>query len=331
MSDASFARLFCLLQTIPAYPGAVDTTQIATLLAAEGFDTTARTVQRDLIKLEGMGYGLECVDTSKPYRWRFRKGAPMRMFPGMDISQALALLLVESHLKRLVPRATWGGLRPHLEAAHKIVEGKPARRWVERVRVVPRAQPLTPPHVDVDVLDAVQRGLVDERQVKVRYKSGSDKETGEMIIHPFGLIVRDVVSYVVGSAFDYSDIRLFALHRMKDASTLTDKAREPPADFDLDAFVENGETGWRLAKDPVALELHFRSGAERTVLESPLSKDQTMKRQDDVAIVKATVVDTRVLRSWLLSFGASVEVRRPRSMRSELATALAEAVARYRE
>ena len=59
MSASSFARLLRLLQLIPGHPRTVDTTHLAQQLSAEGFDTTARTVQRDLVKLEAMGYGLE--------------------------------------------------------------------------------------------------------------------------------------------------------------------------------------------------------------------------------------------------------------------------------
>ena len=330
MSDASFSRLFRLLQVVPGYPRTLDTTQITALLAADGFETTPRTVQRDLLKLEGMGLGVECLDTSKPYRWRMAQSAKPVLLPGLDLPQALALLLVEAHLSRLVPRAAWAALRPHLEAARKVVEGKPARRWLERVRVIPRTQPQSPPGVDTAILDAVQMALVEDRRLTVRYRR-ADKGDSDMELHPLGLVVRDAVAYLVATAFEYDDVRLYALHRMRAVTGSDLRSRKPPAGFDLDAWIEGGETGWRLAKEPIHLEVAFFDGAERSVLESPLSKDQSHTSMGDAVVVKATVNDTRILRAWLLGFGSSVEVRRPKALRTDFAAGLSKALARYSE
>lgn len=327
MSDASFARLLRTLQVIPAHPRSLDTTQIAALLAADGFDTTARTVQRDLVKLESLGLGIECVDDSKPFRWRLSATAKPNLVTGLDVPQALALLLVEAHLSRLVPRAVWASLKGTLDAARKVVEGKPARRWIERVRVVPRAQPLAPPNIDVTVLDAVQVAIVEERTLEVTYKK--DDGTKDVTLHPRGLIFRDATAYLVATTFEYDDIRHYALHRMKKAVPGEARARKAPAGFDLDTHVAAGEAGWRLAKEPVALELAFYDGAERSVAETPLSTDQTMKRVNEATIVKATVTDTRVLRSWLLGFGPAVEVRKPKALRDDMRAMLQATRDRY--
>lgn len=73
----SFIRLFRLLQLIPRAPRSVDTATIEAILIREGFYGVRRTLQRDLVKLERMGLGLECLSDSKPYRWRFIGGAPL--------------------------------------------------------------------------------------------------------------------------------------------------------------------------------------------------------------------------------------------------------------
>lgn len=139
MSDASFSRLFRLLQVVPGYPRTLDTTQITALLAADGFETTPRTVQRDLLKLEGMGLGVECLDTSKPYRWRMAQSAKPVLLPGLDLPQALALLLVEAHLSRLVPRAAWAAQSGEERLAHSVLEhalnndeDRARRLWMRR-------------------------------------------------------------------------------------------------------------------------------------------------------------------------------------------------------
>ena len=327
MSDGSFARLLRLLQFIPAHPRALDTTQLATLLTGVGFCTTARTVQRDLVKLESMGFGLECVDDSKPYRWRLAASAKPVLVPALDVPQALALLLVESHLSRLLPRAAWASLRSHLDAARKAVEGKPVRRWIERVRLVPRSQPLQSPTIDVGVLDVVQLAVIEERAIQVHYKRADGTVSHELVLHPLGLLFRESAAYLVATAFDFDDVRQYALHRMKKAQA-TDIRAKKLAGFDLDTWMA-AEGGWRLAKEPVRLELAFYGGAERSVVESPLSSDQVVRSANESVVVKATVNDTRVLRSWLLGFGDAVEVRRPKALRDAMRTALSSATRRY--
>lgn len=328
MSESSFARLLRALQLIPAHPRTLDTSSLANQLTAEGFVTTSRTVQRDLVKLEGMGFGLECLDGSKPHRWRYAAHAKPMVMPGLDLPQALALLMVESQMPQLLPRTAVAALQPHFDAARRLVAGKPSRRWLERVRFVSRAQPLSAPRVDVEVADAVQLALFEDRALQGRYRR-LDGAMTDLTLHPLGLIVRDAVSYLVALAFDYDDVRLYALHRLVQVQAGKQRARRPPAGFDLDRFVESGELGWKLSNSPIALELRFFGTAGRTVVESPLSPRQQVVVDGDVVTVKATVTDTRVLRSWLLSFGAAVEVRRPVALRREIAAALIAATARY--
>jgi predicted DNA-binding transcriptional regulator YafY len=328
MSETSFARLLRLLQLIPAHPRTLDTSSLAKHLTAEGFVTTSRTVQRDLVKLEGMGYGLECLDGSKPHRWRYAVHAKPMVMPGLDLPQALALLMVESQMPQLLPRTAVAALHPHFDAARRLVAGKPSRRWLERVRFVTRAQPLSSPRVDVEVADAVQLALFDDRVLLGRYRR-LDGVVSELTLHPLGLIVRDAVSYLVALAFDYDDVRLYALHRLVQVKVGDTRARRPPAGFDLDRFVESGELGWKLSNTPIALELRFFGTAGRTVIESPLAPNQRVAVDGEVTTVRATVTDTRVLRAWLLSFGPSVEVRRPAALRRELAAAVRAAAARY--
>jgi hypothetical protein len=81
-------------------------------------------------------------------------------------------------------------------------------------------------------------------------------------LHPLGLVFREGASYLVATAFEYVDVRLYALHRMRSASLSDRRARRLPG-FDLDAFIAAGDVGWRLSSEPVVVELAFHDGAER--------------------------------------------------------------------
>jgi predicted DNA-binding transcriptional regulator YafY len=329
MAD-SFHRLMRILRHIPRAPRWVDTETLHQMLASEGIEVEVRTIQRDLQRLSGRDFGLECLDTSKPYRWRFIETAESVLFPRVDPQSALALRLAELYLDRLLPKATLRALQPHLDAAKRALDGKPVARWLERVRLVPRMQPLLRPRVDGEVLGVVHEALLEDRQIEARYRSVSKNEGKEMTLHPLGLVYRDSVAYLVATAFDkYNDPRIYPLHRFESARLSEHKAKEPPPGFSLDSYVARGELGFRHADD-VALELLFDERAARVLEETPLHQAQKITRRDDgFVLIEAHVPDTQVLRSWILGFGPSVEVLGPPSVRQAVAAAHRAAAARY--
>ncbi|OGQ11363.1 MAG: hypothetical protein A2138_04930 [Deltaproteobacteria bacterium RBG_16_71_12] len=329
MAD-TFHRLLRILQMIPPAPNWIDTEAIADRLAAQGIEPQKRTLQRDVLRLEGMGLGLENVDpTVRPYRWRYGPHAKPLFVPGVDPQAALALRLLELHLERLVPRSTMRALQPSMKAARAALEGNPVARWLDHVRLIPRSQPLLPPKVDGAVVGAVHEALLYGRQLKVRYKKPLADEPRDMTLHPLGLVHRDAVAYLVATAWTYIDPRPYPLHRMASAEMLDDKSKVPDG-FDLDSWLASGEIAFKVGPE-IEVALLFDAAAGQLLQESPLAPGQTATtRSDQRVLIMATVPDTVVLRSWILGFGPAVEVKKPAALRKAIAQAHQAAVARYR-
>ena len=326
----NFHRLIRLLQLVPRAPRFIDTELLVTILGNEGIPAARRTIQRDMMKLEGMGFGLECLDDSKPFRWRFQEGAAAMLMPGADPQAALAMRLVELHLERLMPKSSLRALRPHIEASKKALEGKPVAKWLEKVRLIPRNQPLVPPKMDGDVVGVIHEALLEGKQIAGRYRRSGADEPKEMTFHPLGLVYRDSVAYLVATAWDYTDVRIYPFHRFTSAKLL-DVPSKSVSGFNLDAFVEGGELAYRIGDADIHLSLLFEPNAGRALEESPLSDKQKVTRRDDKKLlVEAHVPDTHVLRAWLLGFGAGVEVLKPAPLRKAIGEALATASERYR-
>lgn len=328
----NFHRLLRLLQLVPGAPRFVDTEHLEAVLANEGMAATRRTIQRDLMKLERMGFGLVCVDKTKPFKWRFSERAGVVLFgPGLDPQAALALRIVELHLARMLPKSTLRALQPHLAAAGRALEGKPVARWLDKVRLVPRSQPLAPPKLDGAIVGAVHEALLEGRQIRARYRARESDSAKEMTLNPLGLVHRDSVPYLVATVPKFTDPRLFPLHRFHDAVMLEERAVAVDG-FDLDEYISTGEIGFRLGQKDIRIELRFTDGAGRAVEETPLHPQQTVAQGDaGTIVVCATVPDTRVLRSWLLGFGPHVEVIAPRALRNAVAEDLSAAAAMYRQ
>ena len=82
--------------------------QIVAKLNAAGYGVALRTVQRDLKELSSI-FPIELNDKNpRDFGWRWQKSAHLDV-PGMSVSEALAMQLVELHLKQLLPTAMLEG------------------------------------------------------------------------------------------------------------------------------------------------------------------------------------------------------------------------------
>jgi len=318
MSD-TLMRQWQMLRLVPRHPGKISTAELKQHLADEGFETTQRTIQRDLMKLSDI-YPLTCDDRSKPFGWSWMRDADVMDIPGMDSHTALTFYLAGKYLEPLLPTATVNHLNPHFKTAAHVLDGINSRKgapgWADKVRVVHRGPPLKPPAVREDVQDNVYEALLHNRKLHVRYNPRWEEGIKEYKINPLGLILKEGVFYLVCSFWDYPDIRLLTLHRVLEADVL-DAPCMVPDDFDLDGYIASGELAFAVG-GTIRLEALFTEGAAFSLGERPLADDQTITEQEDGRmLVTATVQDTSELRWWLLGFGDGVEIVAPKPLRRE--------------
>lgn len=334
MSD-TLLRQWSMLRMIPRAPRKITVSRLVEQLAERGYNTTARTVQRDLVTLS-REFGLYCDDRNRPHGWQFMENAEVMDLPSMDPQTALTLKLVNEFAAHLLPRSTLNYLRPHLRVADGVLEEFTDRglaRWKESVRVLPRWQRLHKPEIDSTVLDAVYQALFERKRLQIRYASKGARGTGddnerEHEIHPLGLVFRDQLTYLVCTFYTYEDIRQLAVHRITSAEVL-DKARRTPKGFDLDEYIAKGAFDLPVGKE-IRLKVRFDPTAAAHLHETPLSDDQQLSKTDDERVeLRATVLDTSQLRWWLLGFGAQVEVIAPTYLRREFAEQAKRLAERY--
>lgn len=328
MADTTL-RQITMLGLIPRRPPGMTTAALQSALAARDFSVDLRTIQRDLVKLSA-AFPLVCDESDRP-RWYWAPHAETVTLPGHDSLSALSWHLVEQHLQPLLPRSLLLEIEPHFQAARgyleQISEGK-LRRWGQRVRMLPRHLQLQAPDTPTPVLDAVYQGLLQQRQIEVAYTNRDRKAPRTLILHPLALVVRDSVHYLLATVFEFSDVRQLVLHRMSDARLLDDAAKEPP-DFDLDRYIREG--GFDYARGlQIGLVARFDAAAAKSLLETPLSADQTHVGLDDGRVeIRATLIDSERLRWWLKAFGSEVEVVGPEQLRQSLREDAEKTMRRY--
>jgi predicted DNA-binding transcriptional regulator YafY len=332
-ASATLQRQWQMLRLVPRQPRKIAAREIHNLLANIGLPTTKRTIERDLIALSA-SFQLVVDDRNKPYGWSWSRDAPSLDLPRLTLDEGLAFHLVEQFLKPLLPAQVAERLQPYFRNARQVldsVSGPGHAKWAEKVRVVPPGQPLLVPKMAAGVFEAVSTALMHARQLDLRHQPRGEKTPRELRIHPLGLVQRGAILYLVCTVFDYSDVRLLAMHRIKSA-TESDTAANIPKQFDLDAHIAGGAFGFT---DEIGRKIRltaiFRERAGNHLYETPLAADQRLTEIEPGTLrLAATVPDTAQLRWWLLGFGDRVEVLRPKSLRSEFATMAKAMAARYR-
>lgn len=313
-------RQLAMLRLTPRQPRSISTRHMMEALKNEGFKVSHRTVQRDMKGLAQVFPGLETDGNRDEARWFWRREAGVTNVPGLDPQMALSFKLVQTFLADKVPPTVLGTLAPYFRVADAVlnqVDDPSIGRWTDKVKMLPRTQPLIPAQIGSEVLEVVQQALFKERQFRGRYQR-RDGDVAEYEFHPLGLVFRDAVVYLVATVWDYEDPRHWALHRFLRCELL-DEASSSPEGFDLEVYVRSGTFEYMEAEAPdIVLEAIFTRGAALHLYETPLSTDQKIEDADGGHVrVTATVKDSQQLRWWLLGFGSSVQILAPAHLSDE--------------
>lgn len=325
----TLARQWELLKLLPTRGPGKTAKELAEALNEAGFAVSKRQVERDLGELYD-AFMLDCNNAGTPYGWRLPPKAAIDI-PGLTLAEALSLRMVEDTLKRLMPPAALYALESRFQQAKRkleaISEANPAVQWIDKVRSVPPSLPLLPPAIDPDVLETVTEALLANRQIDVDYRAIGDGETRSMRLHPLGLVSRVPATYLVATAYNYWDVRLYALHRISRATKAEAEAKRPEG-FDLDAYIQSGALQFGTGEN-IRLKAELSEGLAQILRETPLSEDQKIQEQDGAITLTATVADSWQLRWWILSQGAGIVVREPKELGDEIKAQLQDALTGY--
>lgn len=318
MSD-TLLRQWRMLREVPRHPRRISTADLKKRLDAAGFETTLRTIQRDLVKLSAV-LPLQADDT-KPQGWSWEADAVQQDLPTLEPQAALVFHFADLYLQPLLPASTLAHLAPWFRTACGTLDsqGNGLSGWRKKVRVLPSGPPMQPPVIDGEVQSVVTQALLLNKRVAVTYRPRGTQEDRQYEASPLGLVVRDQVIYLVCTLREYQDVKQLVLSRMRSAKLLETPANELK-DFDLDQYIAQGEFGMPLESGrTIKLVADFDRPSARWFIERPLDANQVVEDIDEKTVrLTATVLDTQEIRRWLLGFGARMEVISPDSLRNEM-------------
>ena len=321
----TLARQWELLRLLPSAGAGKSALELTEEINAIGFAVSKRQIERDMQELRE-AFDLDCNDKSMPYGWKWAKNASVD-FPGLTLAEALSLRIVKDTVKVQLSPAILQALESRFAQADKkltsLTLDAAMADWPNKVRCVVPTLTLLAPTLSADVLKDVQDALLANEQLEGDYLAMDASTPKTMRLHPLALVNRGPVTYLVATVWDYTDVRLVALHRITNVKRLYEPVQRP-ADFNLDTYIASGALQFG-SGETLRLEARVSDGLARILSETALSADQTIKD----GVLAATVQDSWQLNWWLLSQGDAITVMGPKVLREKVLGALQRALAAY--
>lgn len=330
MNDACFRRIQTL-RLLPKAPARKSVTQLLDEIAAQGFEIDRRSLQRDLKSLSGL-FPIENDGNKDIPGWFWRKDAEKLELPEMEPTVALSFRMVKLFLERFMPPSTLNELQSYFGYSDKILNNLSHNHlsdWSDKVALLSRSQPFLSPQIDPVILNTVYEALLSDKQIRAHYHP-LDQDPRDYTVNALGLVVIDKIIYLVGTLWEYTDIKQFALHRFMNIEILEDNCIEIKG-FNLQQYIQDGHFEYLANKDESTIELKLKASnwLVRQLDENPLSINQEIHFNDGGNIVIATVKNTHQLRWWLMGLGEDVEILEPLNLRKEFAQSFKNLHKRY--
>jgi predicted DNA-binding transcriptional regulator YafY len=312
---------------IPERGAGKSSTQLHQHLLDAGYRCSKRTVERDLNDLSAI-FPLDANTKSIPHGWRWMPGANVEL-PGLHLSDALSLHLLEESIRPLIPSAMLKSLEIRFSQARQklevLADDNPSARWIDKVASVRPQMSLMPPRVDVRDQEVVQQALLDGVQIGCNYHSAHRGEDREFVLNPLGLVQRGQVTYLIATVGDYADVRQFALHRFSNSQRLN-TPNKGPGDFNLKSYIVSGAMQFAVT-GKITLLAQVNATVATILRETPLSEDMQLSSGEDGWMqLQATVNDSWELKWWLLSHAGAIRIDAPQSLRTEITERLQQAL-----
>ena len=293
---------------------------------AQAVGMSKRTAYRDLVAIQeellipiwedGGRYGLD----------------EQGLLPALRLTQAEAMAVFLS--ARLMARYA-DAYDPDLAAAfQKLASGLPEVLAGHVLRTFDLLSQRAPDDVSERTINQrLTRAWAERRIVEISYRGGTydpTKGTRTTRVHPY-LIEPSIATralYLIGWDETRSAIRTFKLERI-DAVALTAETFEAPPEGTIE---ETFGAAWDIIADQPVVEviLRFSAAVAGRVRETRWHPSERLEPGDDGSLTwRARVSGTLEIRSWILGWGAEVEVLAPAELRAEIAGILREAAGSY--
>jgi proteasome accessory factor B len=325
MRNAEVIRQWQILREIEGRRGGVTIHELAGLV-----NVTTRTIRRDLQALQEAGFAVyDEGEEHETKQWRLETQPFRSLQEGLSVADVAALYLSRSVVEALsgwplaeelrsafgkLDRALNPRMREFLSTLPQVVSAKAG----------PRAQRASGKLVDITrrLFDAAR----DRRMVEMRYFSATSNRLKTYLAHPYRLSLAQGGVYLVAWIPQYGEFRTFAVERIERLG-ISDETFRKTRELPVDVFGGSLGVFWA---PPETITLEFDARVAPYVRGRVWHDSQRIEELADGRLrVTLQVSNDWALRSWILGFGAAVQVVRPRALAETILDEVTRARARY--
>lgn len=208
---------------------------------------------------------------------------------------------------------------PHIVSAlNQLAAGLPDQTIADHISRLANIVRDRPPHPHyIQTLERLTRAWADRRMVRIRYRPPNRPLTEREIAPYFLEVVRMTPGvYVIGYDRLRDDVRTFKVERIEHAELLTEHYTIPK-EFDPYDHLAHA---WEVMNEAaVTIHLRFSAQIAPRIRENRWHHSQQLTENPDGSCdLHLTVGGIREILSWVLSWGADVEVLEPEELRLEV-------------
>jgi len=285
---------------------------------AEGSGVNRRTVHRDLQAISEAGYPLtaEWAGDRKLYRFitGFKNVPPI----GFSLQELLTLYFLRSHLETLQGTPFQDDLE---NIFRKINSALPPRYAAHLERLSRISLPIMQGVRDYSkasaLLTELRKALLFQQKIKLHYKTPSRNKAELYSVDPYSFIFYKGGLYLQGYAQNRQSIRTFAVERITEIKTLTERF-EIPAEYMPEK--QFSEAFGIVNEAPLPVRLKFSAAIAHAIVDRTWHPTQKIKKLRSGEVELSFTAGGRMeILSWILSYGCHVELLEPAELRREIA------------
>ncbi len=303
---------------------------------SDELEVTERTIRRDIRKLREAGFPIEAEAMSQEEhgvkRWRLALGNGYQSGPPLhfNFDEIAALALGQEFLEPLAGTCFGDGMRHAIRKIRATLSDAALAYLQKLAETVHRTTFGSGDYTaKAEIIDTLMTSIEDRRVLLITYQSMNATEPVTYEIYPYGLVSHRDALYVVAFAPNHQELRHYKVDRIESVE-LWEIRFPKPADFDLEAHLSGTLGIYRSDGSPRRIRLRFAPGVSRHIQEHHWHDSQQMTPQPDGSLLlELHLSAVEELKTWVLGFGADVQVLEPDSLREQIAEELQRALQKY--